>query len=92
MDQKILQYVTFPQEFVLKTSKKQSIDSMSKLKLECSFPVVVKDLALDFLMINQNKTDVRRIKLHLNLATKPIVSDIIIKTTARVPIIQPIPI
>ena len=28
----------------------------------------------------------------MNLASKPIVSDLIIKTTARVPIIQPIPI
>jgi hypothetical protein len=56
------------------------------------FPVVIKDLALDFLLISNDKTDIRRIKLHLNLASKPIVSDLIIKTTARVPIIQPIPI
>ena len=54
--------------------------------------MVIKDLALDFLLINENKRDVRRIKLYLNLASKPIISDLIIKTTARVPIIQPIPI
>jgi len=93
MDQKILQYVTFPQEFILKTAKKISpTEQTGKLKIDCFFPVVIKDLALDFLLINQDKTDVRRIKLHLNLASKPIVSDLIIKTTARVPIIQPIPI
>jgi hypothetical protein len=56
------------------------------------FPVVIKDLALDFLLISNDKTDIRRIKLHLNLASKPIVSDLVIKTTARVPVIQPIPI
>ena len=93
MDQKILQYVTFPQEFILKTSRKLNpTEQLSKLKIDCLFPVVIKDLALDFLLINQDKTDVKRIKLHLNIASKPIVSELIIKTTARVPIVQPIPI
>ena len=93
MDQKILQYVTFPQEFILKTSRKLNpTEQLSKLKIDCLFPVVIKDLALDFLLINQDKTDVKRIKLHLNIASKPIVSELIIKTTARVPIVQTIPI
>jgi hypothetical protein len=65
---------------------------ISKLKIDCNFAVVIKDLALDFLLISTDKKDVRRIKLHLNIAAKPIISDLIIKTTARVPIIQPIPI
>ena len=93
MDQKILQYVTFPQEFILKTSRKLNpTEQLSKLKIDCLFPVVIKDLALDFLLIDQDKTDVKRIKLHLNIASKPIVSELIIKTTARVPIVQTIPI
>ena len=93
MDQKILQYVTFPSEHVVKTKKQtNAIDLISKLKIECNFPVVIKDLALDFLIINEDKRDVRRIKLHVNLASKPIVSDLIMKTTARMQIIQPIPI
>ena len=65
---------------------------ISKLKIDCNFPVVIKDLALDFLLINADKKDVRRIKLHINLACRPVANDLIIKTTARVPIIQPIPI
>lgn len=93
MDQKILQYVTFPQELALRNSKKPSpAEQLSKLKIACMFPVVIKDLALDFLLISNDKTDIRRIKLHLHLASKPIVSDLVIKTTARVPVIQPIPI
>jgi hypothetical protein len=62
------------------------------MKIDCYFPVVIKDLSLDFLLINEDRRDIRRIKLGLNLASKPIQSDLIISTTARIPIVQPIPI
>ena len=95
MDQKILQYVTFPTEHFIKNPKKQqsnAVDLLNKIKIDCYFPQVLKDLNLDFLLINEDRRDIRRIKVCLNLASKPIQSDLIISTTARVPIIQPIPI
>ena len=94
MDQKILQYVTFPKENLIKNLKKQlsPADLINKFKFDCLFPVVIKDLAIDFLLISEDKRDVRRIKIHLNIANKPIISEIMMKTPARIPIIQPIPI
>jgi hypothetical protein len=76
MDHKILQYVTFPHEHQIKNIKKQlsQADLISKFKFDCLFRVVIKDLAIDFLLVSQDKKDVRRIKIHINIANKPILS------------------
>lgn len=99
MDNKILSYVSFPLDFSINLStlkqqgaNEQLLNNSNKLRIECLFDKVFKDLCLDFLLTNAEKTDVRRIKVHVNLGNKPIMSEIIMKTTARVPIIQPIPI
>jgi hypothetical protein len=54
MDQKILSYVTFPHEHIIKNAKKNSTASemINKMKFECKFPAVIKDLVLDILLIN----------------------------------------
>ena len=86
--------MTFPKEHLIKNLKKQlsPADLINKFKFDCLFLVVIKDLAIDFLLISEDKRDVRRIKIHLNIANKPIISEIMMKTSARTPIIQPIPI
>ena len=50
MDPRISDHVTFPREVVLKGSKKDSPEQ-NKIKIDCNFSTVIKDLALDFLLL-----------------------------------------
>ncbi len=98
MDAKILDYITFPSQVTLKTSKKDQfggVQHQNKIKIQYNFPHILKDLTLDFLLIGDAKRDiqdVRRFKISLNIVHKPLSQELIMTTTARKPICQLIPL
>ena len=51
MDPKITEHISFPSEVMLKVLKKEGLQPQNKLKLDCNFNCVLKDLTLDFLLI-----------------------------------------
>lgn len=92
MDPKILQYISIPSELTLFNRKKVKSDLRNRLKMECNFNIIIKDLILDFVLISLDKRDVRRFKAQINVTSQPIVSHLTMKTNARTPLIQEIPI
>lgn len=51
MDPKISEHIRFPTEVILKGSKKEGVEPQNKIKLDCNFSYVLKDLTLDFLLL-----------------------------------------
>lgn len=94
MDPKILEHINFPREVMLRGAKKESPEN-NKIRLDCNFTSVLKDLSLDFLLLGDPRRDiqdVRRFKVALNIQHAPIIQDILMTTPARKTLSQPIPI
>lgn len=91
MDPKILQFIKFPNELTIFHRKKSKTDIRNKLKIECNFNIIIKDLVLDFVLLSSDKRDVRRFKAQVNVTSQPIVSNLVMKTNARTPLVQEIP-
>ena len=91
MDPKILELIKIDPELTLFKTKAKT-DSRNKIKIECNFNIIIKDLALDLVLVSPDRKDVRRFKAHINISSQPIVSSLSLKTHARTPLIQEIPI
>jgi hypothetical protein len=50
--------------------------------------MIIKDLVLDFVLLNHDKRDVRRFKALINVTSQPIVTNLVMKTNARTPLVQ----
>jgi hypothetical protein len=93
MDPKIKQFMEIPSEiwiFQRKGNGKQ--DLKNKLKVICNFNFIVRDLVLDFVLINKDKKDVRRFKAHINVLSQPIITNLEMRINARSSLVQDIPI
>lgn len=88
-----MEHITFPREVLLKGAKKDSQDN--RIRLDCNFTCVLKDLVLDFLLLGDPRRDVqdvRRFRVALNIQHAPITQEIMMTTSARKTLAQPIPI
>jgi hypothetical protein len=98
MDPRITEYITFPLEVALKNQKKDiisGVDFQNKIRLEYHFLHLLKDLTLDFLLIgdpHRDIQDVRRFRVGLTVAHKPLQQELVMTTTARKSLTQPIPL
>lgn len=78
----------------MRGAKKESAEH-NKLRLDCHFLSVIKDLSLDFLLIGDARRDVqdvRRFRVGLSIQQPPLLQDIIMTTTARKLLTQSIPL
>ena len=94
MDPKITEHINFPKEVMMKGAKKESPEN-NKIKIDCNFSSVLKDLALDFLLLGDPRRevqDVRRFRVALTIQHPPLTQDIIMTTSARKTLIQSIPL
>lgn len=67
MDPKILQFIKFTSDVTIYNRKKSKNEVKNKLKIECNFNVIIKDLIFDFVLVSADKKDVRRFKASANV-------------------------
>lgn len=91
MDPKILQFIKFPSELTIYHRKKNKTDIRNKLKIECNFNIIIKDLILDLVLLSNDKRDVRRFRSQVTVTSQPMISNLVMRTNARTPLVQEIP-